>query len=623
MKTQLKRSTVGLRVPPSPVPSVRNATIPDQYVDPARLGEALQILNAARVALLAACDQADLAAQRAGSPLRTQTVRVRIESLTNEVRAIELRIAQAASGELAQGRGLAGGVGKTLAARRPNEIDREFDPRDRSRNIDSIQRAERDLMWDFLHRSLRDPRWYRVARRTNQTGSIDPNLLAQYTKKDGTKPTKQSKPSDVAGPPIPLTVEAALKKVRALLKDGGWGTDRLTNGELKALVELFRNLGYAAINSVIAQLTDAELKRIADDMDSSGIGNYDGLSSSEKEAFISNLARALDAKQFARVAVAFDDPEQFAKILSKTKEGWPAKQGFLTYCGENFAKLQPHLRDNLVGNVWSNSSALLLATLPVDDLLNSLFGLKGSPEFLQSIFKAAAGLQSHQNSSGLTEFWFEPNLLLKINEIALQFPESAEAMRFLVFQQTIEALASAKKQSTSTIDDAGLKRVLLATTNLLDPHPLAHLKIHSAAQDTYEEWMVQLLRSGRYDLVQNLTINVGRPSEGGDLWWTGYVLAIVQRAANRIDRDSSAQADFVVNVIGGLLNSLPSLGQVAASVMLELTNKARQDAETGKNIGDVLMHALKLALEGESHRQDRKLLGDGYADGIDSKGATR
>lgn len=620
MKTQLKRNTLGTRIPSLPVTSVRNATIPNQYVDPEGLQAALQTLTTARSFLLTACDQADLAARCAGTPRRTQAVRNKIDCLTDEVRAIESRIAKAAAGELEVCKGLAAGVGRTLSNRKPNEIDREFDPRDRSGRFDARFRVNRDLEWDLLHRSLRGPRWYRVARATNQTGSIDPSVVAQFAKRGD---PKKPKPSGPMGPPLPPSIEA-VKKLRALLKDGGWGEDRLTNGELKELVKLFGGLSSASATAVIAELTDAELKLIADDMDSSGIGNYDGLSSSEKEAFIADLAKKLDAKQFARIAVAFDDPEQFAKILAKTKDSWPAKQGFLTYCADNFAKLAPQLRDNLVGNVWSNSSAQLLASLPVGDLVNALSDLKNSPEFLQSIFKGAAGLKSRVNTqSGISQFWFEPNLLLKLNELALQFPENAEAMRFLVFQQTIEALAAAKKQSTISTDDADLKRVLLAATSLLNPHPLVHFKIHSAAQDTYEEWMVQLLRSGCYGLVQTLVTNAGRSSEGGDLWWTGYVLAIIQRAANHIDRDRAAETDFVVNVIGGLLNALPSLGQVAASVMLELTNKARQDAASGKNIGDVLMHALKKALEGENHRQDRQLLGDGYADGIDSKTATR
>ena len=287
MKTQLKRNTLGTRIPSLPVTSVRNATIPNQYVDPEGLQAALQTLTTARSFLLTACDQADMAARRAGTPRRTQAVRDKIDCLTDEVRAIESRIAKAAAGELEVCKGLAAGVGITLSNRKPNEIDREFDPRDRSGRFDARFRVNRDLEWEFLHRSLRDPRWYRVARATNQTGSIDPSLLTQFAKKGD---PKKPKPSGQMGPPLPPSIEA-VKKLRALLKDGGWGEDRLTNGELKELVKLFGGLSAASAAAVIAELSDAELKLIADDMDSSGIGNYDGLSSSEKEAFVADLAK--------------------------------------------------------------------------------------------------------------------------------------------------------------------------------------------------------------------------------------------------------------------------------------------------------------------------------------------
>jgi hypothetical protein len=591
MKTQLKRSTVGLRVPPSPVTSVRNATIPDQYVDPARLGEALQILNAARVALLAACDQADLAAQRAGSPLRTQTVRVRIESLTNEVRAIELRIAQAASGELAQGRGLAGGVGKTLAARRPNEIDREFDPRDRSRNIDSIQRAERDLMWDFLHRSLRDPRWYRVARRTNQTGSIDPNLLAQYTKKDGTKPTKQSKPSDVAGPPIPLTVEAALKKVRALLKDGGWGTDRLTNGELKALVELFRNLGYAAINSVIAQLTDAELKLIADDMDSSGIGNYDGLSSSEKEAFISNLARALDAKQFARVAFAFDDPEQFAKILSKTKEGWPAKQGFLEYAISRL-KLDGETSAPEATRSLTLSVATVLSSLEPSQLAEAAKKFVSHPGLLDLVLRAAVKMTEHTYPEGIAStVSFHPELLLKINEIASALPANSEE-RFSIFVSTIGTLKWMRSM-TSAQTDPQIKSLLLAATKTLGDDPVTCMRLRKFESSTYVEWLTELIELNEAKPTIQLLMNFKKSSEDPeDLWMLGYVTGLLLRAQHNVEQRLEARIAFLVGIVGALLNALPTMGQVVGAIALEVEEGIRNDMQGGMSEAAVMHKAV-------------------------------
>jgi hypothetical protein len=428
-----------------------------------------------------------------------------------------------------------------------------------------------------------------------------------------------------------LTVEQALTKVRDLLKDGGWGEDRLMNGELKTLVKLFLGLGFATATAVIAKLTDAELKLIANDMDSSGLGNYDGLSSSEKEAFIADLATKLDAKQFARIAVAFDDPEQIAKVLARTKDSWPAKQGFFAYCEEKFAKLQARPRDNREGDTWSNSAAYLLASLSAGELVTALSNPKASPEFLQSLFRSAAGFRTgsvtSRGADGTsytdTQYWFEPTLLLKLNELALQIPEAAAAIRFLVFQQTIEALAWAKGISSISSDDASLKTVLLAATNVLNPRPILYLRIHSAEQDTYEEWIVQLLKSGESEFVKALVAKAGLESEGGDFRSTGYVLGIVQRSANRVDRDNERKIELAVGLTGALLNALPAAQQVVAALYLEILNDARKLTANGMNLGDVLMHSLKTALAGDANIQSRDQLQQGYADAIDSRNVTR
>lgn len=138
--------------------------------------------------------------------------------------------------------------------------------------------------------------------------------------------------------------------------------------------------------AVIGALTDKELKLLADDMDSSGLGNYHGFSASEQEAFIANLASKLDAKQFARLTVAFDDPQQIAKVLAKMKDCWLAKHGFFTYCAEKFSGLSTQRRDSVEGDVWSDSTAGLLASLSAPELLLVLSHLQTSKEFLQAVF---------------------------------------------------------------------------------------------------------------------------------------------------------------------------------------------------------------------------------------------
>ena len=135
--------------------------------------------------------------------------------------------------------------------------------------------------------------------------------------------------------------------------------------------------------------------------------------------------------------------------------------------------------------------------------------------------------------------------------------------------------------------------------------------------------MVQLLNSGETTLAKSLVTKAGTPSEGGDLWWTGYLLGIVQRAANRIDRDREAQAQFAVAVIGALLNALPVTIMVPAALLLEIVDEARGDALKGENLGDLLLHGMKASLTGEGHRAVRDLLGNGFADALDSRVQTR
>ena len=71
----------------------------EQYVDPQRWMDAVAELHLNKARLLAACDQADYTARKAGSPVRTQDVRLKIEELVAEIRLIESKIQMAAASE--------------------------------------------------------------------------------------------------------------------------------------------------------------------------------------------------------------------------------------------------------------------------------------------------------------------------------------------------------------------------------------------------------------------------------------------------------------------------------------------------------------------------------------------
>jgi hypothetical protein len=71
----------------------------EQYVDPQRWMAAVTELHLTKSRLLEACDRADYAARQAGTPIRTQDVRIKIEELVAEIRLIESKIQLAVASE--------------------------------------------------------------------------------------------------------------------------------------------------------------------------------------------------------------------------------------------------------------------------------------------------------------------------------------------------------------------------------------------------------------------------------------------------------------------------------------------------------------------------------------------
>jgi hypothetical protein len=71
----------------------------EQYVDPQRWMAACTELHLTKARLLDACDRADYTARQAGTPIRTQDVRIKIEELVAEIRLIESKIQMAAASE--------------------------------------------------------------------------------------------------------------------------------------------------------------------------------------------------------------------------------------------------------------------------------------------------------------------------------------------------------------------------------------------------------------------------------------------------------------------------------------------------------------------------------------------
>jgi hypothetical protein len=83
-------ATAPIEMLPINPPARSVPTVPQQYVNHERLFEDIAQLHLTREAITRACDAADLASRRAGTPLRTGEARYRLEELCDEIRRIEM-----------------------------------------------------------------------------------------------------------------------------------------------------------------------------------------------------------------------------------------------------------------------------------------------------------------------------------------------------------------------------------------------------------------------------------------------------------------------------------------------------------------------------------------------------
>ncbi|MCK9688119.1 hypothetical protein [Scleromatobacter humisilvae] len=103
-----------------------------------------------------------------------------------------------------------------------------------------------------------------------------------------------------------LTVDQAAGKIHQLVGDEGFlGTSR--NDNMQSVRKLLGQFGPADEDKIVAKLSDADLKKLAGNVNHGGIFGAQGLDGGEKKDLFNGLARGLDGKQLGRVAAAFSD----------------------------------------------------------------------------------------------------------------------------------------------------------------------------------------------------------------------------------------------------------------------------------------------------------------------------
>ena len=410
--------------------------------------------------------------------------------------------------------------------------------------------------------------------------------------------------------------------VRRLLKDGGWGTDRITHGELLKLVALFAGTTPDEANEAIRALSDTELKLIADEMDSNGIGNYEGLSTAQKESFIAKLATQLDAKQFVRIAKAFDDDVQFASILARTSGTQHLAAAFIAYCETRFNTGSTEQKASM-----ALATAITIADMSPNDLANFLGARPQPSAFVAEVFKAATRhttttIRGHSydvtgSKADKIVHHFDTALLVKINQIASGMAATQESARFEVFQRTIDTLKWATGYSTNPNNSSAIKQAVLAASALLERNLATHLDTHSAQQITYVEWIKQLIKSGQTEKVVEL-VTIANKTSPDDWGWAGYVVAIISRASRSIEDENRGLIEFVElasEIASALLNAASLTVQIVAETAKSLALFIRSKATDGMELDSLIEIAIAQTLEGPEHRLSRIQYSEGKQDG--------
>lgn len=367
--------------------------------------------------------------------------------------------------------------------------------------------------------------------------------------------------------------DAAVSHIRELMKDGGWGEDNLTNGELKDIKSTLENLSPADANKALAQLTDQELKTIADEIDSGGLGNYDGLSKSEKGSMVGNLAGKLDAKQFERLAVAFNDPQEIADIVA-AHGTTDAKIGFINAYDEK-AEGGPQIGGVLdsiagvtkYGNEPARAIGSVLASMAGDQNgLKRALGDNGvlSSKELQNVLDASMNKTSYSYRGSLPSYGFSAGGLNSIlDAVATSRDASIKANVF-----------SGASQSLGKVQEVN--------GNILTPAPGAGKEAKAIA-----EHMAKLLQSDTRGIVSQLEAK--DPTGKGMVGWTRQMLA----------DGNTAQLKSVLEELRGGPNKDPKnylkdpevaedLGYMLGSIKAGLTSLQKSSKENADLLGKIL-----------------------------------
>ena len=330
------------------------------------------------------------------------------------------------------------------------------------------------------------------------------------------------------------------------------------NDSLKQTVRELKDLSKDERNAAIGQISDTDLRALADDVNASGLCGASGLSADERRDLFNTLAQGLDGQQLGRMAQAFDSRQDVIAMGQAVARHADAetKLAFIEEMAPRTANGDSHTQAYL-GTV---STAIL-------DVLNSLGGDAAS--FNQAIQKmddktlqavVDAGLNKTTTTvinpgAATTSVSYDPQQLEKLLEVAKGSADPAVKAR--VFAAASEGLDQVRADTGFPVFSVGADKVTQSLqgklTRLMQTDAsgiTGQLNAAKGINASTQEWLNQLNPWGNMRMYKHYAGNSGKSMTLTEMGLSVDPKQLVNQDGT-FGKEGSIQGRFIQQVIQG------------------------------------------------------------------------
>lgn len=361
------------------------------------------------------------------------------------------------------------------------------------------------------------------------------------------------------------TAEVARNVSQRVHNDGFLGLGR--NDSLKQTVRELKDLSKDERNAAIGQISDTDLRALADDVNASGLFGASGLSADERRDLFNTLAQGLDGQQLGRMAQAFDSRQDVIAMGQAVARHADAetKLAFIEEMAPRTANGDSHTQAYLSAVSTETGDKEAEAIL---DVLNSLGGDAAS--FNQAIQKmddktlqavVDAGLNKTTTTTVIdpgaatTSVSYDPQQLEKLLEVAKGSADPAVKAR--VFAAASEGLDQVRADTGFPVGSVGADKVAQSLqgklTRLMQTDASGITEQLNAAKGinaSTQEWLNQLNPWGNMRMYKHYADNSGKPMTLTEMGLSVDLKQLVNQDG-AFGKEGSIQGRFIQQVIQG------------------------------------------------------------------------